>query len=110
MTAKRRSERTIAAAIGAGLRAIPDNRATVAQLIHVLPVRLALTKAHLARNPSRPAERRWEQRVRSRKSQKWEAVYRLRAMPDGFALPVRPAKHVGATLANTAREVREARQ
>ena len=88
----RKTEAEIADVVIAILRDRPNGRATIADLIDEIPNRLTLSPEDLARSPTRPNERVWEQQVRnitSHKDSPGNAIYegKLSAIPGGLALP-----------------------
>jgi hypothetical protein len=69
----------------------PNGEATIAQLVHEIPNRIALSAEDVAASPTRNKEAIWEQQVRnitSHKASPGNAIYdgRLIAIPGGLKL------------------------
>lgn len=107
---KRTSEKQMALEIVRLLKRSPEHRATIAEIIHLLPRWASLSKGDLQLSPSRPGERRFHQIIRNIRSHDSGARYGLHLTDDGFSLNVRPSKAVLTTLANIARTSRQARR
>jgi len=108
---KRTSEREMALQIVRLLRQTPAHRATVAEIIHLLPRWATLTRGDLQMSPSRPGERRFHQVVRNIGAHDSGSKYGLYYHGGGvFRLNQRPAKHVAVTLAAIAQASRQARR
>jgi hypothetical protein len=74
------------------LRDRSNGRASIADLIGEIPNRVTLSPEDMAKSPTRPNERVWEQQVRnitSHKASPGNAIYegKLVAIAGGFALP-----------------------
>lgn len=74
----------------------PNRRATISELLQLIPQKVALSMADLVRSPSRPNEAIWMQQVRniaSHRESPGNAVFegQLRKVKNGFALPKRRA-------------------
>jgi hypothetical protein len=88
----RNTEAEIADTVIAIPKERPNGRTSIADLIDEIPNRLALSAEDLARSPTRPNERVWEQQVRnitSHKDTPGNAIYegKLIAIAGGLGLP-----------------------
>jgi hypothetical protein len=86
------TEAEIADAIEEYLKEKTNGRASIKELVRVIPERIALSEEDMTRSTTRPNEAIWEQQVRnitSHKAAPGNAIYegKLVAVPGGLALP-----------------------
>lgn len=103
---RRITEAEVADAVVEVLQEMPGERATIAELHHEIPLRIALSMADLVQSPTRPNEAIWMQQVRnivSHRNSPGNAIYenRLVSFTGGLALigairkkpPAKSVKH-----------------
>lgn len=91
---RRITEGEVAETVVEILHELPERRATVAELVAMIPQKVALSLADLVRSPSRPNEAIWQQQVRnivSHRETPGNAIFegQLRTVKGGLALPKR---------------------